>query len=177
MSDLIFLSQAITGEIQRKIAYSSSSYFANDIYFKMGVIELFISSFGHEKIIELLSNSDSEVLKNIGLNWNKSSGFYRKFNRLLSSTSIAKLSQDAIKDKKLKEKDTFEYHRFVKDMKKINVIRPEITTLYVFLVDNSMIKNMTIPREYYKVLEHTNYKVVPEDKKRRVGELPNATIK
>lgn len=177
MSDLIFLSQAITEEIKRKIAYSSSTYLANDVYFKMTVIDLFISSYGEEKILELLENENSKVLKNIASNWNSPKGFLRKFNKVFSSSSIAKLSQDTLKDKKLKDKNTFEYKRFVKDLKRINAIRPDITAMYVFLIENSGIKNMTIPREYFKVMEHTSYKVVPEDRKRRVGDMSNATSK
>jgi hypothetical protein len=177
MSDLIFLSQAITEEIKRKIAYSSSSYLANDVYFKMVVVDLLINSFGEEKILELIKLEESKILKNIADNWYKANGFRKKFNKLLSNSSISKLSQDTLKDKDLKQKDTFEYKRLVKDMKKINCIRPEITNLYIFLINKSSIKNMSIPREYFKVLEHTTYKLIPEDKKRRVGDSIDATDK
>lgn len=177
MSELIFLSQAITEEIKRKIAYSSSSYLANDVYFKMTVIDLIIGSFGEEKVLKLLNEEDSKILRNIATNWDKPNGFLRKFRKILSQSSLSKLSQDTLKDKKLKESNTFEYKRFISDIKKVNCIRPEITAIYVFLINNSAIKNMTIPREYYKVMEHTNYKVVPEDRKKRVGDMLDATNK
>lgn len=177
MSDLIYISQAVTEEIKRKIAYSSSTYLANDVYFKMQVIDLFVSSYGEDKILEMLELEDSKRLKKIAEDWTKPKGFLKKFRKLLSNSSIAKLSQDTLKDKKLKDKDTFEYKRLVRDMKKINAIRPNITALYVFLINKSAIKNMSIPREYFKVMEHSMYKVVPEGNKRRVGDVLDATSK
>lgn len=173
MSDL-FISQAITKEIQRKIAYSSSTYLANDVYFKMGVIDLFINSYGIEKLKGMLDNSKIESLKKISEKLNLPGGFLNKFYKVYSKSSIAKLSQDTLKDKELKNKDTFEYKRLMKDMRKINCIRPHITQLYVFLIENSAIKNLTIPPEYFKIIEHSNYKNI-SDSKRKVGEMPNAT--
>ena len=142
----------------------------------MTVIDLFINSFGKSKVLELLEK-ESGSLKKIADNWNKNNGFLKKFYKVFFNSSIGKLAQDTLKDKKLKEKDTFEYRRLVKGMKKINCIRPEISALYVFLINNSVIKNMSIPREYFKVLEHSTYKLVPEDKKRKVGDIVDATNK
>lgn len=177
MSEL-FLSQAITEEIKRKIAYSSSTYLANDVYFKMGVIDLFINSYGKDQLKEMLSQSEVPTLKKMSEKFDSVGGFLSKFYKTYSNSSIAKLSQDTLKDKELKKKDTFEYRRLARDMRKINCIRPEITMLYVFCIENTPIRNMSIPREYYKIIEHVSYKNISDNlNKRKVGEPLDATSK
>jgi len=163
----LFLSEALWGEIQRKIAYSSSTYLANDVYFKMGVIDLLINAFGKGKLKEMLIKSNFEIIRKIGKNFDV---FMKKFYKIYSDSSIAKLSQDTLKDKELKNKDTHEYRRVLKNLKNVNVIRPEITALYVFLIENTSMKSMSIRREFYKILEHTSYKTIPDDERRKVGD-------
>ncbi len=167
----IFLSQGVLDEIMRKIAYSSSSYFANDLYFKMSAVQLFISSVGEEKVKKMLLQCNDKILKKIGEKWES---FILYFDKILTTSSIAKLSQDLIKDKEFKKNE--EYDKMVSDLKKMGVIRPQIIALYVFFIENSAIKNMTIPREYYKIIEHSGYKVILDANKRKVGDATNKQI-
>jgi len=118
----------------------------------------------------MLIKSDSQTLRKTGKDFFKNKGFLDKFYKLYSNSAIAKLSQDTLKDKELKNRDTFEYKRMVKSMRKINAIRPDITSLYVFLLEQTAMKNRSMNRDFYKIIEHTSYKTIPDNDRRKVGD-------
>lgn len=153
----------------RKIAYFSSSVLGNDIYFLREYIDVMINVIGEEKLIEMLLKDDSpnsKKNKEIGENWYKNKGMkkmLRNFDRIIEETKSA---YDFVEDKTLKKRDV-NFSRFSSKAKKIPMIKPEIYALFVFLVKNTSINRMTIPPEYYRIVEHVGYRSLGDLKKKR----------
>jgi len=175
---MISLNPTITQIAQRKIAFFASSHLSNDLYFLKEFIDLMINVVGEEELIALLKKDDGTNSKRnneIAKNWNKPNGIkktLKKFDKLIEQT---KSVYDLIEDKSLKKKEKSDYSKLTSKAKKISVIKPDIYSLFVFLVNCTSLNRMTIPQEYYKILEHRGNKPIQGFDKKRVisSETPN----
>ncbi len=164
----------------RKIAFSSSSTLGNDVYYLKEFIDLMINVVGEEKVIEMLKkdiSGNKKRLNKIGEDWNKPTGIKRKFKKLDMLIQKTKSAYDILEDKTLakkENKDKVNYMVFSQKAKMIPMINEELYALFVFFVLNTSLKMKTIPPEYYKILEHKNFRTVGEMEKRRMahGQMP-----
>lgn len=173
---MINLNPTFTQISQRKIAFFCSSVLGNDIYYMKEFIDLMINVFGEEELLKLLKNDKSKLNKKIGEDWNKPKGMkksLKNFDKLIEQTKSA---YDLLEDKSLKKKGTPDYTKLMSKAKKIPAIKPDVYSLFVFFINNTSLQRMTIPQEYYKILEHRGNKPVQGfDKKRvAVSDTPNA---
>lgn len=176
------LNQIFTQIGLRKIAYFCSSTLGNDLYFLKEFIEVMINVIGEEKLITMLKDdisSNSKVNKQIGENWFKSNGMKKKLIELDRIIEQTKCAYDLLEDKTLKDTKKPSYKNFIKKCKKVPMIKPELYSLFVFLVNSSSIKRMSINPEYFKVLESRQFKMAGEFDKKRVGDQskPKQVIK
>jgi len=176
MTSEVNLNSIFTQLSLRKIAFFGSSILGNDIYFLKEFIDLMINIIGEETLIEMLKkdNSRNKKINNLlGENWEKPTGMKRtlkKFDMVIEKTKTAyDLLENQEIDKKQKDR-TLKYQLFSQKAKKIPVIKPDVYSLFIFLVNNTSIKRMTIPQEYFKILEHKGYRSMDEFDKRRVGD-------
>ena len=170
---MINLNPTFTQIAQRKIAFFCSSTIGNDLYYLKEFVDLMINVIGEEELILLLKNDKSNNSKRnklIAEKWNKPNGIknsLKKFDKLIEQTKSA---YDLLEDKSLKKKDKPDYFKLISKAKKISIIKPDIYSLFVFLVNCTSLQRMTIPQEYYKILEHRGNKPVQGfDKKRVIG--------
>lgn len=167
----------IFGELAlRKIAQFGSSYLGNDIYYMKEFIDLMINIVGEDKLIELLKNDDSDNKKRnneIGKNWNEPFGTKRKLIEFDIIVEKTKASYDILEDKTLNKIKDLKYEDFINKAKKIPAIKPDLYSLFVFLINCSSIQRMTIKPEWYKILEHRGNRSIGELEKKRVGHQPD----
>jgi len=160
---------------QRKIAFFSSSVLGNDIYYMKEFVDIMINVVGEDEIIKLLKNdksNNSSVNNKIGNDWHKSIGIKKslsKFDKLVEQTKSA---YDLLEDKSLKKKEKPDYKNFTNKSKNITAIKPNLYSLFVFLITCTSLNRMSIPQEYYKILEHRGNKPMLGMDKKRV-ELDN----
>jgi hypothetical protein len=152
----------------RKIAYFISSTLGNDIYYLKEFIDIGLSIIGEEKAIEMLKKGNSAE-KLLGENWNKANGVKKQLIKLDKIIEKTKNAYDLLEDKTMKKNEK-DYKIFADRCKKVSLIKPELFTLFVFLINNTTLKNGNIPSDYYKILEHKGFRAVGELDRRRVGE-------
>jgi len=176
---MINLNPTFTQISQRKIAFFCSSTLGNDIYYLKEFIDLMINVIGEQEVVRLLmidKSNNSEVNKKIGENWNKQKGIKNSLKKLDKIIEQTKSAYDLLEDKSLKKKEKADYSRLVNKANKISLIKPEIYSLFVFLVNCTSLQRMTIPQDYFKILEHRGNKPVQGFDKRRVGDTNKTPI-
>lgn len=160
----------------RKIAFFCSSKLGDDIYYLKEFIDIMINVYGEDLLIDMLKKDQSnnkKILNKIGNDWDKSNGMrnnLKKFDKLIE---ITKSAYDTLDDKTLKKTDSPSYKTFLEKSKRIPAIKDDFYALFVFLVNNSSINRMSIPQEYFKILEHRFNRAVGEMEKRRIGDMPS----
>lgn len=171
----IILNSVFTQLALRKCAFFGSSTLGNDIYYLKEFIDLMINIVGEERVIELLKNdksSNSKVLNRIAKEWHEKKGMKRKLSKFDKLIEKTKLAFDKLEDKNFKKTDDPSYKTLTEKSKKITALKPEIYALFVFLVNNSTLSRMTIPPDYFKILEQRFSRPIGEFDKRRVGDTP-----
>lgn len=137
--------------ILRTLGAYGSTYLGNDIYYLIRAIYL------------LKAQLEDKDLK---IEWEKKGYNYEKTLKLLEKTdkkaTEVKNFYDAIEDKKFdnKTKEIKIKRYFIKTSSKIPPIQQEIYDFFVFLINQSQIKHMNIKNEYFKILEHQNFRNV-----------------
>lgn len=136
--------------VLRNLGLYGSSYLGNDIYFLVEAINILISDVGEEWL-------EKEYTK-LGKEWGKTKEILVEINEL--ATKI-KVFYDPILDKRFEKKTKDEGQvqamfksYFRKTASEMALLQREIYDLFVFLVNNTTLRNATIPNEAWKVLEH-----------------------
>lgn len=157
----------------RKLAFFSSSTLGNDIYYLKEFVEIMINVIGENKLVDMLKTDNSnnkDVYNRIGENWNKINGIKKGLSNLDKVVESTKQSYDILEDKSLKDFKKLNYKNFIKRSSKIPMIKQDLYALFVFLVNSTTIKRMTIPADYFKIFESRNFKSISEFDKRKVGD-------
>jgi len=163
---MINLNQVFTQLALRKIALFCSSTNGNDLYFLKEFIDIMINVVGEERLINMLKEDSSEINKNLGENWIKVKLDLKKFDKIVEKT---KASYDLLEDKTMDKKD-LKYKDFSEKARKIPLIKQDIYTLFVFLINNTSISQKSIPPEMFKLLDFPRSRAIGELDKRRVGD-------
>lgn len=154
---------------QRKWGMFASSILGSDIYYLKEYIDLAINEIGEENFVKLLKEDDSENksrTNQIGNNWEKVKISLNKFDVLLNKT---KGFYDKLEDKAYKKVNEKNIKDFLKQAKRIPLIKQDIYTLAVFLVRNTSLRLATIPPEAFKVLDLAKYQKM-DFTKRPIGQ-------
>ena len=169
MSNPINVNPSIANLGLRELAKFGSSIYGNDIYYLKNFIDLMIPVIGEKEIVErLLKNetNNKERLVQIGTNWEQTKIKLKKLDKLIERT---KASFDSLEDKTLKKKELVSYKNLLTKASKITPLKSLIFDLMVFLIEDTTIGRMTIPSEYFKILEHKGHRPVGEMDKRLLG--------
>lgn len=155
---MISINQVHAVTIVQKIALYCSSYNGNDVYYLKEAIMLMINLFGENKLVEMLKNDESansKVTNRIGEDWFKENGMKRKLIRFSKILEEVNKSYSILEDKKVpkEKKNEIKYQDFLKCCKYLPRIENDLYALFVFMVENSSIRNMNISQQYLKVLE------------------------
>jgi hypothetical protein len=160
----------------RKIARFTSSANGNDIYYLKEFVDIMINIVGEVRLVEELKKdkgNNKERLNKIGKNWFKNKGTkskLRKFDGLIQKTKGA---YDLIEDKtfaKKDNKDKISFSIFSQKAKLLPAINEDLYALFVFFVTNTSLNMKSIPPEYYKDLDHKDYRTVGQMERKPVME-------
>lgn len=162
------ISPALLQVLMMKIAFFSSSHLGDDFYFLKEAVDLLIQIIGEENVIKELQNSKSESLQRIGNEWNEPKGMKRKLRTLGRIVEETKESYDFLRQKDFSEK-TEKYKNFVDRAEQLSIIRPELFSLFYFMIEKTPLAQMSIPREYHKMLEQKGRKNITDLEKNRLG--------
>jgi len=171
---------AIMNELSlRKLAFYGSSHLGNDTYYLKEFIDLMIGFIGEEKVIELLKEDSSKLNQTIGKNWYKKNGMKEKLRVLDEIIEKTKNAYDLIQDKEIlenishkktkKHKEEIKMKIFKKRFKYLPLIKPELYSLFIFLMNSTSIKYWTIRQDLFKILEN-KYKKIGQFSKERIGD-------
>lgn len=136
--------------VLRNLGMYASSYLGNDLYYLVEAVNILISDVG-EKWLE-------KKHKEAGKDWNKVKEKLETINKLVSQV---KVFYDPIVDKKFEKKDKevgkvqsmFKSY-FVRTASKLPLLQRELYDLLILLVNNTTLRNATIPIEAFRILEH-----------------------
>jgi len=175
MTDLIGVNQVFSQIALKKLAYFGGSTLGNDIYYMKEFLDLMINIIGEDKLIHLLmsdSSNNKSVNNRLGNQWNESKGIknrLKKFDKIVDKT---KRAYDCLNSIDIKKKDTKDYKYYIKNAESISMIKPDMNSLLVFIIDNCSIQKMTIKDEDFKRIYNKGYKSFGDFDKRRVGDKP-----
>ncbi len=172
MTDLVPINQVFSQIALKKLAYFGGSTLGNDIYYMKEFVDMMINIIGEERLVNLLLKdaSENKTLNNrIGKDWFIPSGMKRKlvkFDKLVDET---KRAYDILDTNDLKKKDTPDYKTFLDNAENISMIKPDLYSLFVFVISCSSIQKMNIRSEDFKVMQQKGYRATGELNKRKVG--------
>ena len=154
----------------RKWGMFCSTYLGNDLYYLKEYVDMAINDLGEEKVIEMLKNNDGDNKKRcneIGNDWDNFRKKLNKFDRLLNKT---KGFYDKIEDKKFTKINERDIKEFMRLCMKLPLIKQDLYTLAVFLINNTSLHRMTVPTEAFKILEHKHFRKIDLSKKPKTRE-------
>jgi hypothetical protein len=174
---MINISPIYATTIVQKLALYCSSYNGNDVYYLKEVVLLMINLFGEEKLIDMLKKDNSpnkDVLNRIGKEWNKPFGMKKKLVKISMILEKINKSYSILDDKTIpkSERDKIKYKEFINQCNNFPKIENDFYALFIFLIDNSSIRNMNISNQYFKVLE-SGGKTFGGINKERIGDKKN----
>lgn len=173
MTNLVPVNQVISQIAMKKIAYFGGSTLGNDIYYMKEFIDILINVIGENRLINLLSKDESEnrnINNRIGEDWFKSNGMKRKLLKFDKKIDETKRTYDILDTNDLKKKDTPNFKNFLENAGNISPIKPDLYSLFVFIISCSSIQKMSIRTEDFKVMQQKGYRSAGELNKRKVGD-------
>lgn len=135
--------------ILRTLGAYCSTHTGNDLYYLVRAIYL------------LKGQLSDEELK---ADWEKKGYDYQKTMKLIEKAdkkaTEVKNFYDAIEDKRFenKTKEIKVKRYFIKTSSKIPPIQQELYDFFVFMINKCQIKHQLIKNEYFKILEHQNFR-------------------
>lgn len=156
MTDLIPLTPRLMQDCEIFIAKGLGTYLGNDRYHYLSAINilesLIVQERGEDFIKKKVPNYSREKLK-----------------KWVSNYFDIKVFYDAIEDKKLlKDQKEFQIRQFLyHSVSKVKLIDKDFYDLYVFLVSSTTLSRRTIKNQYIKLVEHTGYKTLHLEKKKK----------
>jgi hypothetical protein len=143
------MSQNTSQMVLTQLGMFCSTHLGNEICYLIKAIRLMISDIGEELV-------KKEWIK-LKRDWNKTK---KNIERLELKSIEVRTWYDALQDKKL-EKQNQELlikKYYIQTASKIPMIMPEIYDLFNLLTKMTSISRRSIPSEYMKILEHSNFR-------------------
>jgi hypothetical protein len=172
----INLNPVITQLALRELAKYGANTLGNDSYYLKNFVELLIPVFGEDNLIEMLKNdkgNNSKRNNEMGINWfSKIKGMSKKLQDFNSIILKTKWAWDCIENKEFTKlnKDP-NFSNFIKNAEKVSRYTSDITSLAIFMITSTPLKNTSIPSELWKILDQKNSRIGEFDK-RRIGDRP-----
>lgn len=149
MSELKQIPPLIQQMVLRSLGAYCSTYMGNDLYYLVRAVYLLKAQLDDDEL--------REDWEKKGYNYEKTMKMIEKIDK--KATEV-KNFYDAIEDKKFenKTKELKVKRYFIKTSSKIPPIQQEFYDFFVFLINKCQIKHQTIRNEYFKILEHQNFR-------------------
>jgi len=158
MVELYTINPLIDQMVLTKLGMYCSERLSVDLYYLAESINLLISEIGEEVVKKEYSKKydDWEIVKS-------------NLIRLQRILSESKMFYDAITDKSFNRKTINEVQKmfkkqFINHTSRVPLLNESIYKLFVFLVSISTIQRRQIKGEYFKILEHKDFRKIPSDK-------------